>query len=187
MTRTSSNILVEAMLNMYFLQVFIAIFAYYKGINFVTQPEVEIYKKKMKEMSSGRMPRADRVATAELVERIEKLLQRHPNTKFLEVVCYWHLKDAERNSLRQNLKVAFPSKENLVFKGSDWNHHSYQAASRNEDTLFVVLTKDSYEHQIKGIQKKTLEENISTLRTIAYATYETLKEKAGFIEVKGDI
>ncbi|MDQ1279936.1 MAG: hypothetical protein QG670_1198 [Thermoproteota archaeon] len=185
--RASSNILVEAMLNMYFSQIFVAIFAYYKNINFVTQPEVEIYKKKMKEISAGRIPKAGRVAAAEYVERIEKILQSHPKVKFLEVVCYWHLKDAERNTLRQTLEVAFPSKENIVFKGSDWNHHSYQAASRNEDTLFVILIKDSYENQISGIQKKTLEENINTLRTIAYATYETLKEKAGFIEVKGEI
>lgn len=182
---TSSNIIVEAMLNMYLFQAFVAVFAYYKGINFVTQPEVEIYKRKMKEVSSERIPQAERIATARLVERIRKLLQRDPKVKFLEVVCYWNLKDEEKNSFRQTLKTAFPDREVLVFMGSDWNHHSYQAASRNEDTLFVILTKDSYEHQIKGISTKTLEENINALKTIAYATYETLKEKAGFIEVGG--
>ena len=100
------------------------------------------------------------------------------------MVCYWHLKEERRNHLKQTLQAAFPDEQIFVFLGSDWNHHSYQAASWNEDTVFILLPKCDYEKQVEGISVQTLRKNNDTLRTIAYATYETLSEKAEYFEVE---
>lgn len=75
---TSTRIIVEAMLSMFLLQVFVAIFAYYEGINFVTQPEVEVYKKKIKEMSSQKKSPVERVAITELIERTKNSFNISP-------------------------------------------------------------------------------------------------------------
>jgi len=125
-------------------------------------------------MSSQKKSPVERVGITELIERTKKLLQHKPQVKFLEVACYWHLTEERRNHLNQTLKAAFSDKQIFVFPGSDWNHHSYQAASWNEDTLFILLTKCDYEQQVEGISAQTLRKNTDTLRTIAYATYETL-------------
>jgi len=179
----SSKLIIKAMLTMYLFEVFVAVFAYYKGINFVNQPEVENYKKRMREVSSERVPQPERVSLTLLIERIKRLLTGKPNIRFIEVVCYWHLRERERNQLNATLRATFPDKEILVFVGSDWNHHSYQAASKNEDTLFVILTSSDYETKIPGIKEHVLRQNIATLKTIAYATYSTLEDKAGYFEL----
>jgi len=106
------------------------------------------------------------------------LLRDQPRIEFFEVVCYWHLKDEQRNRLQQLLTSNIPEAEILVFVGSDWNHHSYQAASWNDNTFFLFLTKDDYVQAIKGISSQTLQKNIDSLTMKAYTTYKTLEHKA---------
>lgn len=179
----SSEPVLKMMLSMHILELFIAVFAYHKGINFVTQPEVDIYKRKMREASIEDIPTTEKVTMEKLPEIIRNILQLNATKRFIEVVCYWQLKEDERDHLCRLLRAAFSEKIILVFAGSDWNHHSYQAASRNEDTLFIILTKDSYKDEVEGISNYTLQRNVQTLKTIAYATYSTLKQKSGFFEV----
>ena len=38
---------------------------------------------------------AERVTINQLLEGVRKLLQLKPQVKFLEVVCYWHLKEEQ--------------------------------------------------------------------------------------------
>jgi phosphoglucomutase len=174
----SPNVDVKTMVNMYLLQIFTAIFAYEKGINFVTQPDVELYKREMNFIDPQMLPDNVAITSTELVAKIRNHLQLKPKTRFLEVICYWHLDNDFKNLLSKFLKNAFPQMETLVFTGSDWNHHSYQAASRNEETLFIILTKSDYEHFINGIPELILRNNISTIQKIAYATHQTLHDRA---------
>ena len=182
----SLNVDVKTMVNMYLLQVFTAIFAYEKGINFVTQPDVELYKREMSLIDPQKLPDKKSITPTELVVKISNHLQLKPKTRFLEVICYWYLNDDFKNLLGKLLKNAFPQLEALVFTGSDWNHHSYQAANRNEDTLFIILTKSDYEHHIDGVSDLILENNIKTIQKIAYATHQTLHDKALLLNVNED-
>ena len=179
----SSNVDVKTMVNMHLLQVFTAIFAYEKRINFVTQPDVELYKREMNLIDPQKISSNEQVTPTELLVKIRDHIQLKPKTRFLEGICYWHLKDEFKNLLRKLLKNAFPQLETLVFTGSDWNHHSYQAASRNEDTLFIILTKSIYEHHIDGVSELMLMNNIETIQKIAYATHQTLYYKALLFKV----
>jgi hypothetical protein len=176
----ASSIIVKTILQMHLLQIYVAIFAHYKGITFVTQPEVETYKQKMREVHYQKMPKAEIITTSKLIERIRETLKDKPHIRFLEIVCYWHVNNEQRRKMTDMVISTFPDKEISIFEGSDWNHHSYQAASWNDETLFIILTKQEYEQQIEGISTQTLKENINMLKTIAYATYETLKNKAVF-------
>jgi len=124
------------------------------------------------------MPQAEIVTTAQLLDRIRDAIHERPQLRFLETVCYWHLQEDQKRTLQRVLEAAFPDHDVFVFAGSEWNHESYQAASWNDDTLFILLTKHDYERQVEGISTPTLTENLDTLRAIAHATYETLKNKA---------
>ncbi len=166
------------MLIMHLLQVFVATFAYYKRITFVTQPEVEDYKQKRNALAIQKIPPVERVTIPVLIEKMRGLLHDQPFTEFFEVICYWHLEDEQRNRLQHLLTSKIPETETLVFEGSNWNHHSYQAASWNDDTYFLILTKDDYAQAIKGFSSQTLQKNIDTLMINAYTTYKTLEHKA---------
>ena len=179
----SPNLDVKTMVNMYLLEVFTAIFAYEKRINFVTQPDVELYKREMNLIDPQKLPIIELVTPTGLVAKIRNHIQLKPQIRFLEVVCYWYLRDDFKNLLRKRLNSAFPELETLVFAGSDWNHHSYQAASRNENTLFIILTKSVYERRIDGVSEPILLKNIDTVQNIAYATKNTLHDRALLFKV----
>ncbi|MFA5115586.1 MAG: 1,4-alpha-glucan branching protein GlgB, partial [Candidatus Omnitrophota bacterium] len=181
-----SSLILNTMLNMYLLQIFAAVYSCNKKMNFVNQPEVENYKKKMKEISGRDIPRGERVSIAGLIQKIGSVLQESPQIRFLEVVCYWYLKEEEKRALEKVLKSAFSGKDIIVFQGSDWNHHSYQAASKNKESLFAVLTRAADKAGVSGIKEEILKQNDETLRTIAYATYLTLQDKGLYFEVSTD-
>jgi glucosamine 6-phosphate synthetase-like amidotransferase/phosphosugar isomerase protein len=175
----SDQLIVKAMLYMYLCQIVVAAISKERMINFVTQPEVEIYKKKMKEISTDSVPESEKVPKNSLNNRMKEIIKNE--TKFIEAVCYWYLTSDERQTLHASLQSQFPNLNILVFTGSDWNHHSYQAASKNQDTVYLVLTKADYEILIDGFNGVSLEDNIKTLKTIAFATYSTLTEKASYL------
>jgi hypothetical protein len=177
---THPNIICRAMGIMYLLQLFVALFSFEKGINFVNQPEVESYKSEMKEVPLIERPEGGKINALRLVDEL-KSSHLIKQVKFLEVVSYWYLQEEERKNIRQTLAAAFPGKEIFVFAGSDWNHHSYQAASKNLDTLFIILIKGTYESQVTGVSKEAIMENTNVLKMIAKATFKTLKQKAIFL------
>jgi len=142
--RLSENIM-EAM---YEEQILVASMAVGKRITFVDQPGVEQYKK----LINCDLRNDSKDGTDTSVRPY----------KFVEVVNYGYMKDEERKSLKTEYQEKYPDKIILVFEGSDWNHHSYQAALENKETLFIL------------IDKKT----DPILTKIARATYETIKEKA---------
>jgi hypothetical protein len=179
----SPNLDVKTMVNMYLLEVFTAIFAYEKRINFVTQPDVELYKREMNLVDLQKLPKIEPITFSELVTKIRNQLQMKPKIRFLEVVCYWYLREDFKNLLCKRLNNSFPKLEALVFTGSDWNHHSYQAASKNEDTFFIMLTKSDYEKRINGFSESILVKNIDTIQKIAYATNQTLHDRAVLFKV----
>ncbi|MFC1658798.1 GNAT family N-acetyltransferase [Candidatus Omnitrophota bacterium] len=176
-TPAPENSVLAMMQTAYYLQVFVALLSYYYGINFVTQDQVEIYKKKMRELEEAEIPPAEEISLPELVQQIQNSLTKEH--RFVEAVFYAHQSQEYIDYLQEYLQRHL-SQRVLVFIGSDWNHHSYQAASRNEDTLFVILTKKEFLNQVEGVKQETLGQNIKDLRVITYATYETIKDKAEY-------
>ncbi|MDP4009962.1 MAG: hypothetical protein Q8P53_03175 [Candidatus Shapirobacteria bacterium] len=178
----TDNEVVRAMTTMYLAQVLVAQIALTQTVNFVNQPGVEKYKDEMRKMADGKTLEAKIATLDELMRETEKKLKEN-DYKFIETVCYWHLTEEERQKLKVNLEKRFSDKIVLVFTGSDWNHHSYQAANQNQDTLFLILTKPNYLDSIKNIDSKKLKENIEDLKIIAGATYKTISDKAIFLSL----
>lgn len=137
--------------SLYQAQILVASIAYYKEINFVNQPSVEKYKKLINDKLSH--------------NKVNKNLKLD-NFKFVEIVCYWYLKEEEKNKIKNEYQIKYPDKIILIFEGSDWNHHSYQAASDNPETLYLILTKNVDE----------------TLNKIALATHLSLENKSILID-----
>jgi len=160
---------------MVFLQFFVALFAYYKKINFVNQPYVEEYKKQMKELEKTKMPEPCQISLNALLEQINARL--NTNIKFIELVFYFDLDMEKQKKVYHILKEKFYDKEIFISIGSDWNHHSYQSAFLDDSTLFIILVAKSY-RKSDIIPKNFQDGNTAVLESIAYATFVTLKEKA---------
>lgn len=172
------NILYTACV-MYFLEVFVALIAYNKKLNFVNQPSVEIYKKELKSLNFHDIIKPKKVDLEELARQIKSNLR---DKKFIDCVLYF---DAS-SSFKQELSQAIMSQTQRhvsIFIGSDWNHHSYQAAFKDTNTLFVILVPDTYRQESKFILKETIEDNTQILRAISYATYKTLQNKSLYLAV----
>ncbi|HRS23233.1 MAG TPA: hypothetical protein P5562_03700, partial [Candidatus Woesebacteria bacterium] len=101
--------------------------------------------------------------------------------KFVEIVCYWHLDKDKRQKIKEIFQRRLPGREILVFEGSDWNHHSLQAAVKDPRTLFEILIYADYSEYTNQIQSEMGKNNVETLRAIAYSTYKSLKDKALFM------
>jgi glucose-6-phosphate isomerase len=172
------NPLVHLMSLMCYLEFFVACFAYFKRINFVNQPYVEKYKQKMQELREREMLTPRKLDLEGLVGQIKKRLR--PSIKFLEAVLYFHPHNDFAKDLKRYLEGQFPEKKSLVFSGSDWNHHSYQAAYLDKSTLYIILSQENYYKDVLSIRKNLLQKNINTLQKIAYATYQTLQDKSLF-------
>ncbi|RKY38759.1 MAG: hypothetical protein DRP72_01195, partial [Candidatus Omnitrophota bacterium] len=108
-----------------------------------------------------------------IVEEIRNKLDSQ--IKFIEVVLYFYPSLSFIEKLESILKENFPRYPSFVFLGSDWNHHSYQAAYLDKRTLYLILTLDRYKLTGLPIKEGILNRNINTLRLISIATYNTLK------------
>ncbi|MCD6583915.1 MAG: hypothetical protein J7K71_04450 [Candidatus Omnitrophica bacterium] len=159
---------------MYYLEMFVAFFAYFKEINFVNQPYVERYKQMMPQLKQE-----DTFFSPTSLEMIVKEAKNKLDSqiKFIEVVLYFYPSLSFIEKLESILKENFPRYPSFVFLGSDWNHHSYQAAYLDKKTLYLILTLNSYKITDLPIKEELLQRNVNTLRLISAATYNTLKAK----------
>jgi len=172
----SKDKLVSRMLAMYFFQLFTAYYAALRKINFVNQDYVEAYKSQMRKLENEAPQDLPSKSIPTIIEETRGRLK--PDTRFIEVVLYCYAKNSFVNKLRDAFRAAFPDKQILIFAGSDWNHHSYQAVSADQETLFVLLLRDSYSRRIPGVDSKLVAANTAALRLIARATYLTIQDKA---------
>ncbi len=164
---------------MHFLQMFTAFFSVFKGINFVSQPYVEIYKKELKKLEGKDIPSSETVSLKDLPAYIAKYLK--PAYEFIDVILYSSENEVFINSLKSRLAKTFPDKKVSVFLGSDWNHHSYQAAFKDSKTLFVIAVRKNYERKSLFISPETAFRSSRMLQSISYATFKTLEDKAVYI------
>ena len=166
---------------MYFLQVFSALLSFAKNINFVNQPFVEVYKKELKSLEGKEITSPKDVDLDGICQSIkEKILPKH---KFIDCVLYFHPEKETMDRLKAVLEKSFPDKVISVFIGSDWNHHSYQAAFGDKSTLFLIINKALYSN-FSSIPKNKAAENLSTLKAISFATYKTIQEKSLYLALK---
>ncbi len=165
---------------MHYLHIFVASFAFYKNINFVNQPSVEKYKQTMKTLENAELIVPEKTDLEKLMNDIEGRLS--PSMRFIEVLLYFHPSGELLRRLEEFLLERFPGKVSFIFLGSDWNHHSFQAAFKDIYSLYVILTKD-YLKEVPGLSAETLENNITTMRRICQATYQTIEDKALYLSL----
>jgi hypothetical protein len=170
------NPVVSLMAHMYFFQVFTAFYAAFKKLNYVDQPYVEKYKKEMRKLEGAKAEEIPSKTLDEVIAQAKAKMK--PAQKFVEAVLYFYPKAGEVDSIRKRLSQAFSGKKVLVFIGSDWNHHSYQAAASDAETFFLILPKAQYIQEVSGVSKETLASNVAALELVARATYVTISDKA---------
>ncbi len=164
---------------MWYLQCFVASFSCCQEINFVNQDYVEEYKRVLKELR--RSDECSPPAALDLVKirsALEKKLSSNTAFRFIEAVYFGHLSRPQRLFLNSTLAQWFPKHKVFVFLGSDWNHHSYQAAFKSTDTFFPILIPSEYAVPSDVFPREVLNTNLTLLKQIACATYKTLSGKS---------
>lgn len=160
---------------MYYLQVFTALLSYLKKINFIDQPYVEVYKKELKSLEDKEIETAESISLEDLAFLAE---EKSKDKEFVDCVLYFQADKAFKESLSRALAARLKGKYISIFEGSDWNHHSYQAAFKDPLTLFVILTLKDYRGSSEYIGGDQIGTNLKVLKAISYATYLTIKDKA---------
>lgn len=165
---------VYVMKYMYFLQVLTALLSYVTDVCFVDQPYVEVYKKELKSLEGKVIDEPQAVDLDGMVELVKGQLKEEQ--EFIDVVLFYHASAAEMKAVQDALASAFGDKTVTVFIGSDWNHHSYQAAFGDTKTLFVVANRQAYSSTDK-ISAQDAKNGLDTLKAISFATYKTIADK----------
>ena len=166
--------------NMYFLEYFVAFYSYFQKINFVNQPFVEKYKQAMNDMR-GSLDLPPAVDLEGLKEAVAKKIQA--SQRFIEIVLYFPPPESLKQKLKEILGREFGDKEILIFEGSDWNHHSYQAAFSDRNTLYVfALCAQKAEVPAEFIDVSRRNEEL--LKKISQATFKTLVHKSIYLQLK---
>lgn len=168
--------------NMFFLQMFVVFYSVFKEINFVNQPYVEVYKSQLKTLKDEKLAGFKPKNLEEIIRYLKERISE--DKQFIEVVLYFYSDNSYLKDLRDIFKKAFPHKEILVFTGSDWNHHSYQAAFKDKLSWYVFLVRHRYKDSSPFLDLAQISKNTSLLKAISYVTYSTLKDKAFYFSLQ---
>ena len=101
--------------------------------------------------------------------------------RYIDIVLYFHPAAAVIKKFKDEFVKAFPGKNIIVVIGSDWNHHSYQAAPGDKETFFVLVQAGFYDTRVEPFTEPVLTKNVEALKTIAKATYLTIQEKSALL------
>lgn len=170
------NPVVYLMSQMYFFQVFLAFYSAFWEINFVNQDFVEKYKSQMRELEKKEIEEMRWLNLEEIINQVRKRLKE--SFLFIDIIFYFHPESRVISKIKDAFSQAFTGKRIIMGIGSDWNHHSYQAAVQDKNTFYVFLLSSSYKNKLPFISGQTLKNNIATLKLIAKATHFTLKDKS---------
>lgn len=161
--------IVAKMLTCHAAQFFFAAVAWRHDIAFVQHDNVNRYKRLINETPKSSLTNADLEAVQ---QKIDAVLRKNGRS-FLEMVVYAPLTKQLRSTLRQS-HGSLTGRHCEVYEGSDWNHHSYQAAAESGDTAYVFAGPWLSECEVPGIAPGTLSRNLGFLSAIAQATETSL-------------
>lgn len=168
---------VNLMCQMYFFQIFTAFYSSFKTINFVSQDFVEEYKNQMRKIEDEKKEDASAMSLGQIIERVKEQVSKSPY-QFIDIVLYFYPNKKVINLINKKFSEEFTDKQISVFIGSDWNHHSYQAAFGDKNTFYVLLLSSAYKSKLKFISSETVRKNIEAVELISRATYLTLSDKS---------
>ncbi|MFH7023856.1 MAG: phytanoyl-CoA dioxygenase family protein [Heteroscytonema crispum UTEX LB 1556] len=109
--------------------------------------------------------------------------QLHLQTKyqFVEVVLYPGLTLDIRQKFDKYL--SYQTKRHCrVYEGSDWNHHSFQFAIANQQTLVVIVEIVTSPDSLPGFWTKIIERHTQMLQSIARSTHIAFGKSSLFIQ-----
>jgi hypothetical protein len=168
------------MLTLRAAQCAVAILGARRGIAFAAHPNVLLYKQRIPESEEALRrhgwPAADAPPWSFLNRHLADWIAGQPDARRVEVVAYLHLPPEDRQRIGGELRdIGLPVR---VDEGSDWNHHSFQAAVGERHTLFALLDPLGRPRPVPGIPDHVVERNLRTLKAIARATTEALGDRA---------
>ncbi|MEH2124123.1 hypothetical protein [Nostoc sp.] len=180
--------LARGMQAMYACQIFVACLAYWWKIPFVTHPEVQQYKKLVPQLLNSvrntppfKIHLIEDADVASLEAVLIEQLDSQTDYQFVEIVLYPGL----TLDIRQRLEECLSSQTKhhcRVYEGSDWNHHSFQFAIANQQTLVIIVEIITSINPLSGFSSNTIERHTQMLQAIARATHIALGKTSLFIQ-----
>lgn len=169
---------------MYYLQVFVAGFACREKINFVDQPYVEIYKKELKNLEDKEISEGEKVTWENISDVVAEKADKQK--RYIDIVCFFALSKQKKDELKNIVAKRIPGKKVFLFEGSDWNHHSYQAAFKDKNTTFFIVSRHEYKDFSEYVDKERIIRNLKTLKAISYATYKTISNHSCYLSFEDE-
>ncbi|KAM3466547.1 hypothetical protein MY5147_000565 [Beauveria neobassiana] len=175
----STRPVTKLMLTMYGLSIFVAAMAYHRGINFVTHPNVDFYKRRAKQLAQAK----NAVFIQSTVEdvcaaTVAYVQQAHPKLGRVNLLYYCHEWFYDGSAIldaliRQLHKSGFEDIPICLAQGEERNHSRFQGAMQAEDALHVVM---GFEYgafpAVPGVSDEAMRANFHMLQSIARATHE---------------
>ncbi len=122
-------------------------------LNFVNQPNVQLYKERMKEISE--IETLTPIEMDMVLPDLFEILDSDKSIKFVEWV-YYGPNDDTYLAVKRFAKCMTRSRcIELVFRGPDWNHHAFQSAPTCRHTLFCILVDSRADASVKKIAQAT--------------------------------
>ncbi|TAQ89040.1 hypothetical protein B7494_g2630 [Chlorociboria aeruginascens] len=116
---------VKVMLTMNALSTFVAMVAYHRRIEFVTHPQVDLYKRRAAELMAAAEVEREVSGSRAIIDGIITYLSANPRTCFVEVLCYGHVAEFHRQNVKTWLASCLASRtQNIsinVVQGEEWN------------------------------------------------------------------
>ncbi len=122
-------------------------------LNFVNQPNVQLYKERMKQISE--IEELTPVDLNGVAEEIASAIDRFRDLKFVEWVYYGPDEETYETVKKEARRITRPRCIELVFRGPDWNHHAFQSAPTCRHTLFCILVDSRADESVKKIAQAT--------------------------------
>ncbi|KAM3518457.1 hypothetical protein MY4038_010093 [Beauveria bassiana] len=168
----------KLMLTMYGLSIFVAAMAYHRGINFVTHPNVDFYKRRAKQLAQAKNAVSIQSTVEDVCDATVAYVQAHPKLRRVNLLYYCHEWFYDGSAIldaliRQLHKSGFEDIPICLAQGEERNHSRFQGAMQAEDALHVVVGFECGAFPaVPGVSDEAMRANFQMLQSIARATHE---------------
>lgn len=169
---------------LYAAAVFTACLGLRAGLHAARHENVREYKRRVLDYhAGGQHPAARACGADELIVLAAAWLADRPDLRYLHIVVY----DLKRARDIQNLREALTFRTGVpceVHEGTEWNHHSYQAAYGNPRVAVLIVVVQRTPETRTDLLSQALAENARARYAIALATVQSLYPRSRLIELQ---
>ncbi len=131
-------------------------FSAFSGIKFLTQENVQLYKRNLKKIKQAKEPPT--LAIDDIVGKVGGLVSRNEKKEFVDIVFYGSFTNREKQKIVSSLESSLGKKVVIFwYDGPDYNHHSFEALATDPHTIPVLLVHPKAGEDVIKVAQATAE------------------------------